>query len=278
MLPTRQIGTTYQVFEDCNSVPFNPSTSTFALNNAWWMAECSRFAYLDPTSANCALAAGAGFTDIKFFSKKEIAVYILSNDNVVVVAFRGTNPQELNDDFIDLDFVMVDEAGSHVHQGFRDALDLNWADVVNYITPLLATRELWWTGHSLGAAMATLAAERMPGRVCYNFGCPRVGDWNFIEQIKQSVYRFVHNEDIVPSVPPPVFYRHTMPYFFIARDGLIYQNPNFITWFKYNGFKAAWLYMVGLIVAHRSIVGAIEDHDMNNYAIYVWNNIERGIV
>ena len=71
---------------------------------------------------------------------------------------------------------------------------------------------LYITGHSLGGALATMAAAALSDNGIevagvYTFGQPRVGDRTFAQQLNQhtdgKVFRFVNNNDIVPHVPPP---------------------------------------------------------------------------
>lgn len=72
--------------------------------------------------------------------------------------------------------------------------------------------QLWVTGHSLGGAMALLAAQRIADRheglgrtpILYTFGQPRVGNFKFAELVAQDVpsfFRVINNADVVPHVP-----------------------------------------------------------------------------
>ena len=61
------------------------------------------------------------------------------------------------------------------------------------------------TGHSLGGALATLAAKLIgkatPNIAAFTFGQPRVGDPLFAESYGPKHYRFVTEKDVVPKVP-----------------------------------------------------------------------------
>lgn len=91
------------------------------------------------------------------------------------------------------------------------------SDVVNSLKSALAAlpnggrdAEVYVTGHSLGAALATLFAFDIARDlgiqpITYTFGGPRVGNDQFSAAFASSVntmYRVVHDEDIVPHLPP----------------------------------------------------------------------------
>ncbi len=69
---------------------------------------------------------------------------------------------------------------------------------------------LYITGHSQGGALALIATRDLEEEgtfsdrtVCYTFGCPRVGNEEFGEEIDAPVYRIVNAADWVPLLPPP---------------------------------------------------------------------------
>jgi hypothetical protein len=72
---------------------------------------------------------------------------------------------------------------------------------------------VWITGHSLGGALATMAAARLVGEGVlrpeqiggiYTFGQPRVGDAHFAQAYALGArhFRVVHDNDVVTQVPP----------------------------------------------------------------------------
>jgi hypothetical protein len=72
-----------------------------------------------------------------------------------------------------------------------------------------------FTGHSLGGALTTHAALDMilsgvipkEQAVVYNFGSPRVGNYDFAQAVVDNIpniYRLQHYKDIVPHLPPCV--------------------------------------------------------------------------
>lgn len=72
-------------------------------------------------------------------------------------------------------------------------------------------------GHSLGGALATLAAtwaamEYPKADIrCITLGSPRVGNKHFVRITKYltgSMYRLIHAWDPVPTVPPAGFFKH----------------------------------------------------------------------
>lgn len=148
-----------------------------------------------------------------------------ANVKIAFVSFRGT--QTAVDWKHDVDalyepYGLVDGAGD-VHQGFlavyktlRDSVKASLEAASGGCDSLLVT------GHSLGAALALLAAPDiakniLPGRVpnLLTFAGPRTGLFRFhrfFDNLIPSCYRIVATGDIVPDVPlfvPPLFwYQH----------------------------------------------------------------------
>lgn len=86
------------------------------------------------------------------------------------------------------------------------------------------------TGHSLGAAIATLAAADLRSQgipvTLYTYGSPMVGNDAFATSVSKSgpTYRVTHAKDIVPMLPGYFItgYRHTYPEYWITSGN---NNP-----------------------------------------------------
>merc|ERR1719253_1400648 len=82
-----------------------------------------------------------------------------------------------------------------VHRGFQGALMAVYDEVVEAVSEIQQSQcsSLWFTGHSLGGAMATLLAaeyrvmySELPIALC-TFGSPRVGNERFASCYKNLV-------------------------------------------------------------------------------------------
>jgi len=168
-----------------------------------------------------------GFTTCVFFSTVSTQGF-LAQDPVTplsVLTFRGTelDPQDLA---TDLNALLVSwPSGGQVHRGFAEALEADWETLTTILGQVPGP--LLYTGHSLGAALATLAASRRPPRALYTFGCPRIGDPAFAASTASLIHqRFVHCCDIVCRVPPEAMtYCHTGTLAYLDHAGHLYQSP-----------------------------------------------------
>jgi triacylglycerol lipase len=279
----------YNYFERCTAYPFRPTASVFDLVNAWWLSEISTLVYADEDFARQTLRT-AGLADVKWFSAKSTQCCIASNTAFAILAFRGTEsrPREGSHDFrdiiadlkADVDIRLVDSAqGGKVHKGFKDALDEVWEAVCAELKRLReGDRTLWVTGHSLGAALATLAGDRYGDiQGLYTFGSPRVGDAAFKDDFPVKAYRVVNNEDVVTRVPPPGLYMHVGELKYIDSAGVIHDTPG--RWERWTdeirGTMATVFNALGQ-VRHgfsEAIPEGLKDHVPTLYATHLWNNI-----
>jgi len=168
------------------------------------MARLSQIAYLGKKQAT-SLKKDFGFTGHKFFETEGAQAHAFWNKSEYVLAFRGTEPSELSDVLADLN-ILPRSAMTHglVHSGFRDQLDNIWDDITKHHNTH-TDKTLYITGHSLGAAMATIATSRFEEFITVaqltTFGSPRVGTRKFVKNITTPHLRFVNNNDVVPKIP-----------------------------------------------------------------------------
>ena len=197
------------------------------LERALLFAEISLISYMKPDE--CSKAAGRlGFKRGKFFDCHGSQAYWLANETDSVIACRGTEPNEWNDIRADLHAVFaLAETVGHVHRGFKKEVDDLWPQLEAAI--MEDRRELWFTGHSLGGAMAYICAGRCllshiqnEPREVHTFGSPRIGNKRYVNYTKIPHYRWVNNNDLVPTVPPVWFgYRHTGQEMYIDNMGQV---------------------------------------------------------
>ena len=137
---------------------------------------------------------------IKMFSHGGTECYVLTCPKNYIVVFRGTEPTSWEDIKADVQFRKV----KGIHRGFKAALDDVWDDLFDDYNKNSEGKQLVVTGHSLGAALATLYSHRIgdPNSVCYTFGSPRVGTPKQTKKMVFTAYRFRNNNDIVTKVPP----------------------------------------------------------------------------
>ena len=139
---------------------------------------------------------------------------------IVVIAFRGTEPDEYTDIAADLVAWKQDRVGyGAAHAGFQGAYD----GVESILKSKLEAEsgrglQLWVTGHSLGGALASLATTTIMDHIesdpsyslrgIYTFGMPRVGNEEYAEQVALGylendvrAMRFRNGDDVVTQVP-----------------------------------------------------------------------------
>lgn len=185
------------------------TTQTFQL-----MAEASSQAYRKPAEFSSWIQKfGKGNSEL--IEKGGTKAYCFETEQERVLVFRGSVLHSLMDWQRDSNLNKQEcDEGGYVHEGFAGALDLIWTPVSKWLKSV-GDKDVWVTGHSLGGALAVLAASRLESgavHVC-TFGQPRVGDEAFVEASNRKLgrlyCRFVHHRDIVPRLPPySTGYRH----------------------------------------------------------------------
>jgi hypothetical protein len=155
------------------------------------------------------------------------AYFVRSQDGKVgVLAFRGTMPKDFINWLTDANTTLTNFNFGKVHTGFYQNVEPLWSDIADAIDKarrpsqgpggidLAPLQNLYITGHSLGAAMAVVAAARIFSadyldwqslvRGVYTYGQPSVGDETFARHFEKQfeLYRHVFRYDVVPHLPP----------------------------------------------------------------------------
>lgn len=195
-------------------------------------AELSALAYKNPKQVEAA-AKKMGVESVVFYDKSGAQAYQFVDKNNVIIACRGTQPNQFNDIKADLKAlkVMAETVGK-VHKGFKEEVDDLWPDIKKGLKALRKQRDLYFCGHSLGAAMATIMASRcqddkdMPEvKELYTYGSPRVGNKKFVQTLTVEHHRWVNNNDVVTRVPYEFLgYKHDGEEYYMNAYGQV-RNP-----------------------------------------------------
>lgn len=198
---------------------FNGKSENHTLPNAMTMADLSNLAYFGATYVEKVLEQW-GYGSFQWIEdeKTDTQAFVCGKDDHLVVCFRGTSSGK--DALVDARFFKVDAFGGQgkVHRGFNGALDSVWDAVKVAVDTLGLGRRIFVTGHSLGAALAQLAAHRLALSqfeiaAVYVYGSPRVGNSDFAEAynalIGKQTFLHINNSDIVTRIPLTILgYRH----------------------------------------------------------------------
>lgn len=149
-----------------------------------------------------------------------------------MIVFRGT--ESLGDWLSNLDVLSTIKKYGVVHKGFYNG----FADVKQILKQeldRLSPNRILLTGHSLGGALATVAAaewsESYQVTGVYTFGQPAVGKGKFSTffstHYEDKFFKFVNNDDIVPRVPPS--YQHVGKLFRFGAQGELRSQTEAMT-------------------------------------------------
>jgi hypothetical protein len=225
----------YDYFSGAEEVPFPGDAGTFSLEASWWLAEMSLLAY-EPANFAANILRFIGFTDFRFWANKSTEAYAVRRPGLAILVFRGTELKSLRsimDLYTDARFLKAELLGGHVHQGFKEGVMRVWEG--KGARPPSAPEDSWTrldglgaymeevarnpgtrvyiTGHSLGAALATIASALFPkAAALYTYGSPMVGDAAFAAALKVPCYRWVNNQDAVTLLPPPDLMKKLLKY------------------------------------------------------------------
>lgn len=238
---------------------FDPSKEGFDANNAWWLAELCRIVYTPDHKEGrypCRKVirfdylGNTPFEEIHSFHKTgtHAAIYRCHragnpDDIYHILCFRGTS--RFRQWVLNLSATPIrwhdkndtrepspsdDDSEPYVHSGFRILFNRIWP----LIEPVIADIKgpLIFTGHSLGAALATMAAVQRPPDSLYTFGSPRVGNTAFRDQLGPARhFRVTNHHDIVTLLPhsvdkiSPFDFHHCGQFVYLDENAGIQHNP-----------------------------------------------------
>lgn len=218
--------------------PVELQASGYSKNNALWLAELSRLIHRKRGNPEQQSPPGqpsrleilnqVGLQETHFFYRQSTYAAILEpfNHSFAVLVFRGS--AQLMDWLYNFNTIPVAwSVGGKVHWGFQQALATVWPEIEKALSQL--TVPVFYTGHSLGAALATLAASLKLPHALYTFGSPRVGNLEFADTIKSiKTYRVVNHRDLVTKVPPSRLFSgfcHVGELYYMTSENQILVNP-----------------------------------------------------
>ncbi|MEV0697075.1 lipase family protein [Saccharopolyspora sp. NPDC050389] len=266
---------------------FDHEVTDYRLQHAYWLARAAKLAYDDEATIREATKEW-GFDRCEYFHAEldgsfpieDTQAFAAGSDKMVVVAFRGTEPKKIKDWLTDTNTLAArGPAGKgHVHTGFSRALDSIYPQVRDAVQRFRDNgQSLWFTGHSLGGALAMLASARiffedprlLPDGV-YTFGQPRtcdrllVGPYN--EALAERVFRFVNNNDVVPQLPPEPVFHHVDDVRYFDSSGKLHKKITFTAGLtdKFKGFTSD---------VFAPAADGIRDHMIDRYLELIQKNL-----
>lgn len=198
------------------------------------LAEISSAVYQDSEPLSITLKKFGLTADASVFPDESMYAVVASNNDTVVVAFRGTNPDEIADWFVNINVVSTVVTNGRVHSGFYRSTKSLLTDIVGAVkTHKGESKKVWITGHSLGGAMALVFAYEclVDGRIkpagVVTFGQPMLVDSKLAhflnEKLDGKYLRFVHGGDAVPRMVPT--YSHCGNCVWFVGNDYQFQRP-----------------------------------------------------
>lgn len=267
---------------------FQWDTTHYSPNNAYWLAKASQLVYAKVGDEKATIDrdkifetlnswddSGKLFTDLKTFNNNSTQSFVAKSEKFIISSFRGTD--EWQDWLDNLNLPAIPHNLGRVHRGFQTALEDVWDEMLATIEQFKDNQQtLWLTGHSLGGALATLAAaeridEDQPWNGLYTFGQPRCVDRTMSRNInveaKERIFRFQNNNDIVTRIPQRLMgYSHTGTFVYIDKDQEIHTDIHWWNQFidRFQGILDA---------LPKSGIDKIEDHSISDYIAALEKNI-----
>jgi len=183
----RQIGLAATIIEAVISVdpPLPPATFKldFDKDDALQNAKLSNLAYEEYSTVQQQIASYGLTADMRIYdAETDTHGFIASNKDSVVIVFRGT--KSLSNWLTNFWFTkepIIDGQPYLAHSGFLQAFKKVYKSIEAHVKPVIGTKKIYTTGHSLGAALASLLAFHITykyenAKLIHNvFGCPPFG-------------------------------------------------------------------------------------------------------
>jgi len=272
-----------------------PYATELSQPNAYWMARLSSLVYTCKDGAKGKAPDHSGILDILKgddgdfqkihpYDNKSSQAILVEHEQFLCMAFRGTD--EIRDWFDNLDIQKREELFGVFHEGFWEATQDIWPKIYrDYLHAYKSKpRPLFLTGHSLGGAMATIAAAKMvyedlPFTSVYTFGQPRAMDREtgrkFNTECKERFHRFCNDKDVVTRIPARIGgFTHVGQVVYIDNDMKLHKGIGRWQQFIHTMSGAVETFVEkGFEAGVKSIVEVIRDHDIENYvkAVEKWD-------
>nr|WP_285817728.1 lipase family protein [Echinimonas agarilytica] len=208
------------------------------------------------------------FISVKGWNKNSAQAIVVEHRDYIAMVFRGTN--ETLDWLDNLNAFAIPQLFGKFHRGFWQSLEDVWQPMLERYNTLFhaAKRPIYFTGHSLGGAMAMAAAAKFvhadrPFNNLYTFGQPRTMTRStariFNDECRSRSFRFHNNNDIVTRVPTrSMGYSHAGSYLYIDQDLKLHRDPS--NWLKFLDWVEGALEAI-----HESGIDAVTDHHIDHY-------------
>lgn len=283
---------------------FCGNSKHFSVVNAYWLGVASNFVYANRATIGSVMATirESWKADVSFIANDpsgsldyDSQAMWIEVEDLAILAFRGT--QTTAQDFV-TDFELLSTPfdatlpqWGAVHSGFKGGKNVIWDKIKPKLASLKQSKKkLFITGHSLGGALATIAAARIMAlpefrdsarpylRGLYTFGSPRVGDGKFAEAFANeklsmpnlTVVRMRNAADVVTRVPSSrltVGYQHVGELFYLAPTGRLYSsttNVKLRRLFMPNDVSSTMIENIADYVG-RTFLKKYSDHSMLQY-------------
>ena len=232
---------------------FNHKAKNFSKLNIVYLAKCANLAYESKINISESLKSfGIDLSrDNYYFSDDftDTQGFVVGDEKKIIISFTGTEGK-IADWVTDIKvfketWIEANPMGE-VHNGFYGALSSVWDELYEEIINLRTNNQsIWITGHSLGGALATLAAATLQLQApdvkvggVYTFGQPRIANHKFSKNynavLKNVTFRCVNNNDVVTRVPPQIFgYSHIGKIKYFDADGKLFSDNDLSWWARF---------------------------------------------